>query len=159
MLKNAVIAIILFGLWLLMSGIFKPLLIILGVVSAILCVWIANRLFKTETNENIQTHKLRPIRTIKYLAWLVKEVAKADWEVTKIILDTKQVNQKLIRVRATQKYALTKALFANSITMTPGTITVETEDDGFIVHALTKQAANPEGLKNMNDKVAELEKT
>jgi len=61
-------------------------------------------------------------------------------------------------VPATQITDLGKAIFANSITITPGTVTVETESDHFIVHALTDEAADMSALKKMDHNVSSMER-
>ena len=147
----------LFALWLVMSGIYKPLIVAFGVISCLLSIWITQRLGLLDSHRTIFNF-LRPIALIKYLFWLTVEIGKADWAVTRVILGPgKSIRQRLIRVPANQKTDLGKALFANSITITPGTVTVETEEESFIVHALTDEAADTEGLMTMSNAVCHVE--
>jgi len=102
--------------------------------------------------------EIRPIRFVNYLFWLIVEIGKADWQVTKVILAPKKPqNQSLIVILNSQSSDLGKAFFANSITITPGTVTVETEDDCFIVHALTEHAADRDALADMDRRVTAIE--
>lgn len=148
--------VILLALWMLMSGIYKPLLIGFGVASCALCTWIAHRL-EIKDSEGVPT-SIDIIGMIRYSFWLVVEIGRADWAVTKVILDpAMNVRQRLLKVPVSQKSDLGRVVFANSITITPGTITVETEKDYFIVHALTDEAADSEALADMDRRVSKVE--
>lgn len=84
------------------------------------------------------------IHGIVYWPWLVVEIAKSAFTVARIILDPKlPISPRLIRTRASQRTAVGIATYANSITLTPGTITVEVNRTAheFLVHALTKDTA------------------
>lgn len=155
-MRAAVPVIGLFCLWLLMSGIYKPLIIGFGAISSILCIWIINRLGLLEKKNLLQ--QFRPVSGLRYLFWLIVEIGKADWAVAKVIL-AKQMpsQQRLIGVPARQKSDIAKVLFANSITITPGTVTVETESYQLIVHALTDEAADLAALDDMGTRVCRLE--
>ena len=146
---------VLFVLWLLLSGITKPLLIVLGLLSTSLVVTIMGRLGILDAEGVPLT--VRFGRMAQYFGWLVVEVLKADWAVTKVILRDAPLRQQLIRVPATTRTDLGKVVYANSITLTPGTITVETEGDTFVVHALDGDFADFPALADMNDRVCATE--
>lgn len=147
----------LFALWLLMSGVYLPLTIGFGLLSSILCVWLIAALGLI--NKRALYRELYPVRCLRYVFWLIVEIGKADWAVAKVILSSVlPKEQRLIAVPASQRTDFGKMLFANSITITPGTITVETESDHFIVHALTAEAADMSGLEHMGNKVCDLER-
>ena len=157
-IRTALLIVSLFALWLLMSGIFKPLLIILGLFSCIVSALIARRLGLLDHQAAV-FQEFRVIQSIKYLFWLIVEIGKADWAVTKVILSPDMPKrQRLIAVPCTQTTDLGKTVFANSITITPGTVTVETENDFFVVHSLTDEAADMGALNDMNDRVRALER-
>ena len=148
----------LFVLWLLMSGIYKPLLLVLGVFSSALSTWIVLRLGLVDKTVPV-FQEMRLWSFLRYIFWLTVEIGKADWAVTKVILNPDLPRrQHLIAVASSQRSDLGKALFANSITLTPGTLTVETEDERFIVHALNDEAADIEALSAMDARVTALEK-
>lgn len=132
----------LFALWLLLSGHYVPLLIGLGVASCVVIVWIAHRLDVID-HEAVPLH-LRP-QWFAYIAWLGKEIVKANIDVAKLIVDPKlPISPTMIHVPATQKTEMGQVIYANSITLTPGTVSVELEDGTVLVHAITRDAA--EGL-------------
>ena len=84
---------------------------------------------------------------LTYWPWLLWEIAKAGWDVTKIILHPDlPISPELIRVPASQRTDLGRVIYANSITLTPGTISVETDEETILVHALTRAGA--EGLES-----------
>ena len=91
-----------------MSGVYKPLIIGFGVVSSVLCVWIAHRLGILDS-EGVPM-SIRIGNMLKYAFWLVVEIGKADWAVTKVILSPAMpVSQRLVKVPATQLTDLGKA--------------------------------------------------
>lgn len=156
-IHSLLLAIGLYILWLLLSGIYTPLLLGLGFASTIFITLLASRL-KIIDAESVPT-RLQVPGIITYLFWLLVEVAKANWAVTKVALAFRMpISQRLIRVPCTQETDLGKVVFANSITLTPGTITVETEDGYFLVHALTDEAAGLEGLARMDARVSSVER-
>ncbi len=143
-------------LWLLMSGVYEPLTIGFGVLSAILVVWIIAKLGILGTRR--LSDEVSLFKFCKYIFWLIIEIGKADWAVTKVILSPKQVvRQRLLSVPASQQSDFGKMLYANSITITPGTITVETEPNQFIIHALTDAAADLSALEEMGNRVCSIE--
>ncbi|MDD9910819.1 MAG: Na+/H+ antiporter subunit E [Ahrensia sp.] len=156
-IRAIVLAVLLMAMWLLMSGIYKPLVVGLGVFSVILCAFLVRHLgllSKPTFNEDFALW-----RALRYAFWLTVEIGKADWAVAKIILSPdRPKNQRLIFVPAEQRTEHGKMLFATSITITPGTVTVETEPDRFLVHALTDEAADKGALAAMGAKVCALEK-
>ncbi len=130
----------LFGLWLLLSGIFKPLIIFFGVVSVLLVVWLARRM-------DLVDHEAVPVQLtggiLGYWIWLAKEIAVANYAVARVILDPKlPISPVMVRVKATQKTDVGRVIHANSITLTPGTVSVELEGDEILVHALTQELAD-----------------
>jgi multicomponent Na+:H+ antiporter subunit E len=147
----------LFALWLVMSGVYQPLIIASGAASSFLCVWIVFRLNLVDPKGILQ--EFRPLPALRYVVWLTVEIAKADWAVSKVILSETMPNQqRLISVPARQRSDIAKVLFANSITITPGTVTVETEADQLIVHALTDEAADLDALEDMGSRICALER-
>lgn len=81
-------------------------------------------------------------RFLAYLPWLTIQVAKANLEVAAIILSRHMpIDPHLIRVRQPLPGAVPRLVLAHSITLTPGTVTVDLEDDDLVIHALTRSAA------------------
>jgi len=157
MIRGIVAALGLAILWLLMSGIYdKPLIHIFGIISVALSFYIIHRMDKVDGHK--LGYDIGIFSTLKYIGWLLAEIAKSNWAVTKIILSGKTPkSQKLLYVPATQKSELGQVVFANSITLTPGTITVETEGDHFLVHAVDFSDGDMEAFAEMNKQVRSIE--
>lgn len=138
--------------WVLLSGYWLPLIIAFGVASIVLCVVIAWRLDVCD-HEGYPIH-LTP-RGVTYFPWLFKEIVVSNIAVAKAIL-TGNINPQVLKVQATQSDALGRTVYANSITLTPGTVSISVDDDIITVHALMDETA--EGLRSgeMNARVCAL---
>lgn len=157
LMKNIFILTFLIILWLLMSGLYKTLIILFGVVSVFLVMIFIHRMSIKDGYE--VKANLHLLKSIKYFAWLMVEVFKSNWTVLKILISRKVIiNQKFVEISITQQSDLARVIFANSITLTPGTVTIETEDEGFLVHTLNFTKSTMTDLQNMNDKIAAIEK-
>lgn len=158
-MRSLLTVLALFALWLLMSGIYKPLIVALGLISAIVSVWIVRRMDDAADADRLEVN-IKPVALLKYLGWLMVEIAKANWAVTKVILSRDiKMNSKLFSVRHTQRSDLGQAIFANSITLTPGTVSVEVEKDHFLVHALTYSETDIDAIAQMDARVTQTEAT
>ena len=134
MLRAFGLGAILFGFWLALSGHYTPLLLSLGVASCVLVVYIALRM-------EVVDHEGMPIhvtgRVLLYFPWLLKEILVANVEVAMIILDPKlPISPSMVVFHGSQQTDLGRAIYANSITLTPGTITTGVEGQEFQIHAL-----------------------
>lgn len=134
---------VLFVFWLLLSGMFEPFLLAAGVGSAVAVVWLAHRM-------DVIDREGHPIhlgwRALVYWPWLLKEIVKSAWDVSRIILHPRlPVSPEVLRVKTSQKSSVGVVTYANSITLTPGTISVEVLPGEILVHALTHAGA--EGLR------------
>lgn len=128
----------LIAFWLLLSGMFTPFLIAAGIGSAIAIVLVSRRMDLID-HEGHPVH-LAWVAVFSYWPWLFKEIAKSAWDVTRRVLHPDlPISPVLVEFRPTQKTDLGLVIHANSITLTPGTISVEVEPDRFLVHALTRE--------------------
>lgn len=123
-------------LWLLLSGLFKTQLLVLGVMSVALVCWLANRM-------RVLQHRGQPIyfrflHIFEYWGWLLKQIILSNLDVTKRVLSRDMnIRPTLRRVQATPDTELGRVIYANSITLTPGTTAINfTPDDDILVHAL-----------------------
>lgn len=149
-------AIILMALWLLLSGIYKPMIIGFGAASVLVVLLVVRRMDAAD-GDRVEL-RLRPFETAKYVVWLMVEIAKANWAVTKIILSPNMpIRQHLFAIPFSQRTDLGQVIFANSITLTPGTITIETESDDFLVHAVSYSDSDLEALADMDRRVTATE--
>ena len=125
--------------WLLWSGHLEPLMLGYGAASCALVLWLALRM-KLIDSESVPHHLLGGM--LLYIPWLLLEIAKANLHVARVILTPSlPIQPRVIRVRATQRSELGNTIFANSITLTPGTVALDVRGGSILVHALTDEAA------------------
>jgi multicomponent Na+:H+ antiporter subunit E len=149
------LAVVLFAVWLLWSGHTEPLLLSLGVVSVLTAVGLTRRMGLLDA----ETVPLKlTFRAVRYVPWLLFEIVKSNLDVARRILDPRlPIAPRVIRVRAGQRTDLGRVIYANSITLTPGTVTVDAEGDSFTVHALTAEAADGVRSGEMDRRVSRVE--
>ena len=141
--------------WMTLSGYTKPLLLGFGVATVIGTVIVA-RLMRTTDEEGIPLEFVLPM--IGYLPWLLLEIMKSSWAVTKIIVDPRlPISPTMTAITPLQATPVGVNIFANSITLTPGTVTTGARLDELIVHALVRENADDLEAGGMNGKVAHLE--
>jgi multicomponent Na+:H+ antiporter subunit E len=145
----------LFVFWLLLSGIYTPFLVAAGIGASLAVALLAWRM-EVADREAHPVH-LTPAALV-YWPWLIKEIVKSGWQVSRIILSPSlPVSPALVRFRPSQTSAVGLVTHANSITLTPGTITVEADHREFLVHALTREAAAGVVDSEMDRRVSRLE--
>jgi len=144
------------ALWLMLSGIYKPMLIGFGIVSVALVIVIVRRMDQVD-GDHVRI-SIKPIQFFFYVLWLFIEIAKSNWRVTKIVLArTMPIRQNLFEVPYSQTSDLGQVIFANSITLTPGTLTIETETGDFLIHALSYDPTDMDALADMDRRVTGIE--
>lgn len=142
-MRHVSLFIALSAFWLALSGFFTPFLMTAGAGCALLVVWFTDRRMKVVDLEGHPSHLTG--RALTYWPWLLWEIVKSGWDVTKRILHPGlPISPCLVRVPTSQKTDVGRVIYANSITLTPGTISLELTDGEILVHALTREGA--EGL-------------
>jgi multicomponent Na+:H+ antiporter subunit E len=131
---------VLFAVWLLLSGHYTPFITTLGIASCALVVLVTLRM-------DLADREGHPIhltwRAPTYWSWLVVEIIKANVDVAKLIISSKTpITPTLLRVKASQTSDLGQVIYANSITLTPGTISVDVANGEILVHALSREGAD-----------------
>jgi multicomponent Na+:H+ antiporter subunit E len=146
---------VLFAFWLVLSGHYTPRLIIIGAVTSLLCVAAAARMHVDD--EEGHPIDLLP-RALTYFPWLIWEICKSAWSVTWIILNPRlPISPTMLRVRAGQRSPRGIGIYGNSITLTPGTLTVAADGDMLTVHALTADGADDLEEGTMDRRVVRFE--
>jgi multicomponent Na+:H+ antiporter subunit E len=134
-LRYILLGLSLFGFWLLLSGHYQRSILSYGVASCLLVVLFAWRMDRADG----YTFPFKVNwRVPFYLIWLIKEVFRANVNVARIILHPSlPISPIIVPFQATMKSDLGRFIYANSITLTPGTITTGTQGDTLRIHALT----------------------
>jgi multicomponent Na+:H+ antiporter subunit E len=145
----------LFLFWLVLSGHYTPFMVGAGLLTSVATVAVSERL-RVLDNEG------HPIRfapgAVTYWPWLAKEIWKAGISVTKVILSPSlSISPSFLNLHASQRTLVGVATYANSITLTPGTITAGVKGHDLLVHALTKEAAEDLQSGRMNERVKHFE--
>jgi multicomponent Na+:H+ antiporter subunit E len=139
-LKSLSFAFLLFGLWVLLSGHFDPLLLSLGVASVLLTLFLALRM-------DVVDHESHPIhisgKLLRFQAFLIREILMANLDVLRHILrNGRAISPQMLELPVPHRTDLGRVIYANSITLTPGTVTVSLDRDQVLVHALSKEGAD-----------------
>lgn len=132
--------VVLFGMWLVWSGHYTPLLIGFGVASCAGVVLLCQRM-------GIVDREGLPLdltwRTLAYVPWLTVQVIKSNVDLARRVLSRKMhISPQIVELEASQKTDLGRVTFANSITLTPSTVTLDATSDGrLVVHAVAREVA------------------
>lgn len=145
--------------WLLLSGFFKTQLLILGVISIAITIYFSIRM-KVLDHQNQEIY-FPFIKIIPYWCWLFVEIMKSNLDVAKMILRNDMAIKPLLKiVPSTQKTEIGKVIYANSITLTPGTVAINIAKNGdVIVHALHQKSIEELERGEMSRRVSKLEKS
>lgn len=162
-LNMAVLFILLLAFWLLMSGHFDLFHVSMGIVSSAAVVLLNARFNKYFfLLENAYGYApIRLGRVLLYIPWLIWQIVLASLQVAQVVLHPRMpIDPSIVKFKTRYPNDLARVFLANSITLTPGTITLELNDGEYIVHALMDVSASGIVEENMPRKVAALfEKT
>ena len=137
-MQRVVVFLVMLAFWLILSGHYDALHIGAGVVCAALVARISSDLFTFGTGAR---SSFRIGRFALYVPWLLWEILQASLHVTSLVLWPGGIRSRVIRFRTHLQNEVAKVVLGNSITLTPGTVTVDIEGDLFTVHALSDTAA------------------
>lgn len=148
---------VLVAVWLLLSGYFdKPLLLIFGAGSVLFAAWMALRAGVVD-DQGVPLGIFPGI--FGYLFWLTFEVGKANLIVARQALAVNpQLSPKLFLVPNPTRTPIGAVIFGNSITLTPGTVTIDLRENEILVHGLTDDLADVDAIRDMGERVAKIER-
>ena len=128
--------------WLLLSGHYTALILSFGAVSVLIVIWFMWRMERVD--EKLDVLPMRP-RVLYYLLWLMWQVVLSNIDLVRRIWDpTLPIRPTWQRLDIKVTSPLAKTLYANSITLTPGTLTTNVREDHFMVHSLS-----PDGIEDL----------
>jgi len=139
--------------WIFLSGHLSPLLLGLGLASVALTFFLSQRM-------NVIDHESYPIHlSLKlpgFIIYIFKEIIKANIDVVKRVLGWKgaSISPQMIEIPQSQKTDLGAVIYANSITLTPGTVTIKHSKDSLMVHALSKETAEELATGTMSKEIS-----
>jgi multicomponent Na+:H+ antiporter subunit E len=146
---------ILFPVWVIWSGMLDVFHLALGVISCAIVTLLSHDLLFKRRTFSAWAGETR--RFIQYLPWLLYQVVIANFHVVYLVLHPKMpIEPRLVRCKSGLKSELALVAFANSITLTPGTITADIIDGEYVVHAISKQTADDLMTGDMEKRVARI---
>ena len=151
-LRRVAVFVILFVFWLVFSGHFDTLHLTLGVVCSALVAALSYDLLLP--NAPSSAWLVQTSRFLLYIPWLLSEVVVANFHVVYLILRPGQLRPQIVRFKTSLKGELARVTLGNSITLTPGTITMDIQDGEFHIHAVSDKAAAAVLSGNMERRVA-----
>lgn len=152
--RKLMLLLVLAAAWLLWSGLFKPLLLGLGVVSIAITFLIVRRMGYFD-NKLFALHF--SFRLFSYWAWLGKQIIRSSLDVARIVIDPRlPISPTVMELKSTAQHPVDQVILGNSITLTPGTLTLDLHKGVIKVHALTEAGARELMAGEMDRRVAEL---
>lgn len=138
--------------WLTLSGYFIPMILTFGVISIAIVIWMCVRMGILDA-ETVPYLSL--LQTLSYFVWLFAEIVKANVQVVKAVLSPDlEVSPTLVKIPLNTNADIAETMFANSITLTPGTVSVDMQPDHILVHALLEEMSAPEDFAEMEERSA-----
>ena len=150
------LGVVLAAVWLVWSGHFdNPFLLLLGGLSVLFTLATVRRM-------NIADEETAPtffgLRPLFYLPYLIKEIAQSNWAVSRTVLSSRmKLRRNLLTVPSHQRTEVGRVVYANSITLTPGTVSIRVDGDRVLVHALSFEGAEEDLSGEMDRRVSEME--
>ena len=139
-LRRLAVFVILFAFWLLLSGHYDLFHLSLGLICSLLVAFVSHDLLIENISGSKRIRKTR--RFISYVLWLIYQIVLANLHVAYLILNPKAIDPRIVRFKTRLKSQFSMVTLGNSITLTPGTITMDIIDGEFVVHALSKKVAD-----------------
>lgn len=131
----------LLAVWLLFSGHYDLFHVLAGVASVIVVMLLNRRLSRVRLFPGDVHRDLQVFRVVSYSVWLIRQIVVAALQVARIVLSPSlRVSPSMVEFHADLPNASSQTIVANSITLTPGTVSVDIDHGVFLVHALIEQA-------------------
>ena len=145
--------VILFGFWIVLSGHFDLFHLSLGALCSLLVSVFSHDLLFEDIRA--KGRHISMVRFLAYLPWLSYQIILANLYVAYLVLSPKMaISPRITRFKTTLTNDLSRVVLGNSITLTPGTITMEIADGEFFVHSLTKKVEDSLLTGEMEARVA-----
>jgi multicomponent Na+:H+ antiporter subunit E len=152
--RMVLMVLLLAAAWSLWSGFFTPLLLALGAFSCVLVVYLSHRMHLFDTD--VFAIRLS-LRLVRFWAWLAGEVIRSSLEVARLVLNPKlPISPTVVEFSTTCTHPVDHVILGNSITLTPGTLTLNIDGRNILVHSLTQQGAEEILAGEMDRRVAAL---
>lgn len=130
--------------WVIFSGVIDVFHLSLGAISCGIVTWLSSDFLFQNDGKGLQTRFVEVGRFIGYCLWLLWQIILANIHVLKLALasNNREMRPQMVRFRTSLQSEFARYVFANSITLTPGTVTLSVEGDEFVVHAISRKVAD-----------------
>lgn len=132
------LGVILVIVWLLLSGIYEPLMLTFGVISVFISLWLTKRMLRIDQE---QFTFFVTISLVKFLSQLCYKIVVSNYDVTLRVLGIRPVQSTFITIEVPFDNDVAKVLYANAITLTPGSASIALSDHTLLVHTISEQGA------------------
>lgn len=132
------LGVILVVVWLLLSGIYEPLMLSFGVISIFISLWLTKRMLRIDQE---QFTFFVTVSLVKFLAQLSYKVVLSNYDVTLRVLGIRPVESTFITIEVPFDNDVARVLYANAITLTPGSASIALSDHTLLVHTISEQGA------------------
>lgn len=152
-------ALMLMVLWLILSGRFYLEPIFYGAISVAFVVWFNSKIrhIPLSNGEILTGQCIKIFRLLAYIPWLLWQIVLSAFFVAYLTLHPKMpINPMIVRFRSNLPNSLAKVILGNSITLTPGTLTLDIRGDFFIVHAIADKVEEDLVSGEMESRVGRL---
>jgi multicomponent Na+:H+ antiporter subunit E len=149
--RKATLFVMLVVAWLLWSGLFKPLLLELGLFSCALTFLLVRRMGYFDNDFFAMRFSTK---LFSYWAWLAPEIFRSSLQVARVVLDPSlPISPRTIEIKSASGHLVDQVILANSITLTPGTLALDLHNGVIKVHTLTEAGAQDLLSGEMNRRV------
>lgn len=159
LLNNLKVFLILMVFWLVLSEVFQFKYILMGIIASFLGTILVRDIMilsEPETGKEVHGLDFPLFKYIKYLIWLLGQIIVANIQIALIVLNPKlPINPQIVIFKQKMDNPLAHLSLANSITLTPGTVTIDIDDDKYVIHALTDEAAASLYFENNQGEIRE----
>lgn len=145
--------------WVAFSGKFDAFHLGLGVLSALIVTLLSQDLLFSDRKKSGSDRLSEAGRFLRYAVWLLWQIALANVHVLKLALTGSgqaEIAPRVVKFKTKLKSDFAKFVFANSITLTPGTVTISITGNQFLVHAISEATAKDLATGEMERRVAEV---
>lgn len=157
LLRHLVLFALLLAFWFALSGRYNALFIGMGIGSAALGAWFGGRLFDVAIGHPGEHPPISLLQLVVYLGWLVTRMVPSAIQVAMtILLPARDPEPGMVRFRTQLTSPAARTMLATSITLVPGTMTVDVQDDEFTVHSFTPDAADDLATAVLQSRIAKV---
>jgi multicomponent Na+:H+ antiporter subunit E len=135
--------VLLMVIWVVLSGFFDVFHLALGLISCAIVVWLSSDLLFENRHHRLNVRIKQAFGLFAYSIWMIGQIILSNIYVLRLALgSTEKLEPQIVRYKCSLNTDFQRFLLANSITLTPGTVTIKIIGDTYYVHAISDETAN-----------------